>query len=326
MKSDNNQKLAVLLPVYNGEETIYRTVTSLLNQTYKNFIIYVCDDGSEDKSVDIIKRLESNRIKIFKNKINQGLAYAMNKLVANVEKSSKYIAFAEQDDYYYPYRFGKQISYLNENEHVGLVSGIADHWDGKKIKRRTPGILVNGGSYPSGYEFFKYNYREQIKVVNSCIMLRKEIHLNNNLKFNEKYHSISVDWDYILRFSLVSNIGGLNIPLVKLNREPKRKSLTNNIDLKNKTANILINDFYEEFPEILSYKDHQYSLATQRYIELGSYLFFERIIKCIKIFFLDTSKRRFFLNFFRLFKKPFKNIFIKSYMTLIILNFCHSVI
>jgi hypothetical protein len=155
-----------------------------------------------------------------------------------------------------------------------------------------------------GVEFFIHNYREQIKVVNSCIMLRKSVHYKNKLKFSETYPSISVDWDYVLRFSLVSNIHGLNISLVKLDRSKSRESLTNQSELKYKIANILIRDFYEEFPDVLNSQDYRYACATQKYIELSSFRFFKRIFLCLKIFLIDPSKYRCISKLLNVFYKP----------------------
>ena len=49
--------LSVIIPVYNGEQYIDRCLNSLINQTYKNLEIIVVDDGSKDKSIDIIKNI-----------------------------------------------------------------------------------------------------------------------------------------------------------------------------------------------------------------------------------------------------------------------------
>ena len=312
MKDKYFSNLVVFLPVFNGEKTVKRTISSLLNQTYDEFMIFICDDSSEDKSFEIIKNIKSNKIKIFQNSINRGLGYTLNKLMKISKNSAKYIALAEQDDFYYPYRFEKQISYFEKNSEAGLVAGIADHWDGFSITSRVPGILVKGNSYPRGLDFFKYNYREQIKVVNSCVMFRNEIHHENQMKFSEKYPSLSVDWDYILRFSLISEIHGLNISLVKLDRRINRNSLTSQNNLKYKVARNLIRDFRKEFPDIISLKDYKFAMATQKYIELSKYKYFDRIIECIKIFFIDPSKLRFLRKFLKVMYKPIKARYLAS--------------
>ena len=94
---------------------------------------------------------------------------------------------------------------------------------------RFPGILVNGGNYPKGKHLFLLNYREQLKVVQTCMIFRKDIHHKYNLEFTDKYPSLSVDWDYILRFSIISNIGGIHKTFVRQDRRPQRISLTTKV-------------------------------------------------------------------------------------------------
>ena len=137
-------KVAVILPVYNGQKTLSGTLESLLSQTYDNFELLVCIDGSTDNTLQIIKEFENKfkKVAILINEKNLGLGPTMNRLVAQTQ--SDYIAIAEQDDFYYPERLALQVAILDKNNAVGLVSGIADFWDGEKIVSQFPGIFANG--------------------------------------------------------------------------------------------------------------------------------------------------------------------------------------
>jgi glycosyltransferase involved in cell wall biosynthesis len=262
-------KLSVILPVYNGEKTLAQTLESLYNQSYKDFELIACVDGSTDNSLTILKAYQNkfNSFVILINEKNLGLGLTMNRLVSNCQ--GDYIAVAEQDDYYYPDRFSLQINILNENKNIGMVSGIADFWNGENINFRFPGILVNGGQYPTGLEMFLLNYKHQIKVANSCMMFRKAIHLNNGLYFSKHYPSVSVDWSYVLRFCLFSDIYGINQSLVKLDRRANRNSVTSNKIKQNKAARELIRSFYYEYPHIIKKKDYIFAMTTQHLLELG---------------------------------------------------------
>ena len=68
MEIDN--KISVILPVYNSEEYIRESITSILNQTYKNFELIIIDDGSTDNSKEICKNFskKDNRIIFIDNK------------------------------------------------------------------------------------------------------------------------------------------------------------------------------------------------------------------------------------------------------------------
>jgi len=90
---------SILLPVYNQEKCLNKSLNSILNQTYNNFEVIIVDDNSNDKSYQIIKDFASkdNRIKFYKNFINKGVGFTRNKLLKRA--SGKYIIFIDPDDY-----------------------------------------------------------------------------------------------------------------------------------------------------------------------------------------------------------------------------------
>ncbi len=264
-------KVSVVLPIYNGEKTLKATLDSLLNQTYKDFQLVACIDGTKDGSKAILEdyRTKFKALLILENKHNRGLGPTMNRLVSN--SIGDYIAVAEQDDYYYKDRLGLQVKLLDEKEHIGLVSGVSEFWDGEKITMNFPGLLVNGGQYPKGEDMFLLNYRNQIKVVNSCMMFRKDVHINNGLYFTSHYPSISVDWTYVLRFSLVSEIHGLSNILVRLDRRQERNSVTSNKSKQFSASRELIRSFAYEHPYLIKKYDYKFAMTTQHLMELSHF-------------------------------------------------------
>ena len=93
-------KISIILPVYNSEETIRETINSVLDQTYKNIELIVVNDGSTDESEKICKQIEINNkdvMKFFSIK-NSGVSNARN---FGIEKSTgEYITFIDSDDKY----------------------------------------------------------------------------------------------------------------------------------------------------------------------------------------------------------------------------------
>jgi len=262
-------KVSVILPIYNGENTLEATLKSIATQTFQDFEVVACIDGSNDGSEDILKAFQNifPRLTVLKNEINRGLGPTMNRLVANA--TGEYIAIAEQDDYYYPNRLQLQVDLLDSKSDIGLVSGIAEFWNGEKVTSKFPGILVHGGQYPEGKEMFLLNYHNQIKVVNSCMIFRKSIHIDNGLYFTQHYPSISVDWSYVLRFSLVSKVHGIHQVLVRVDRRTERTSVTSNKEKQFAATRELLRSFAYEYPELVKKKDYNYALNTQLLLELG---------------------------------------------------------
>ena len=63
-----NPLVTVLLNCYNAQDTISKAIKSVLSQTYKNIELIVWDDGSKDKTLEIVKSFKDKRVKLFKNK------------------------------------------------------------------------------------------------------------------------------------------------------------------------------------------------------------------------------------------------------------------
>lgn len=91
-------KISIVIPMYNSENYIERSIYSALNQSYKDIEIIVVDDGSTDNSYEVALNLEKqySQIKLFKFDNNQGMASAFNKGVK--EATGEFITFLASDD------------------------------------------------------------------------------------------------------------------------------------------------------------------------------------------------------------------------------------
>ncbi|NNC51085.1 MAG: glycosyltransferase [Flaviramulus sp.] len=86
---------SVVIPLYNKEAFIETTIKSVLNQTFKDYEIIIINDGSTDKSLDIVKKINSNNISVYNNK-NNGLSFSRN---FGIKRSqANFIAFLDADD------------------------------------------------------------------------------------------------------------------------------------------------------------------------------------------------------------------------------------
>jgi glycosyltransferase involved in cell wall biosynthesis len=91
----NNPMITVVIPLYNGEKYILRTLNSVLNQSFKDFEIVVVNDGSKDNSSKIIEELSNSKIILF-NQVNSGVSAARNK---GIELGrGEYFIFLDADD------------------------------------------------------------------------------------------------------------------------------------------------------------------------------------------------------------------------------------
>lgn len=124
-----SKKVSVLMGIYNCADTLEQAVASIQNQTYGNWELILCDDGSKDDTYAVAKRLadEDARIVLVKNDTNLGLNKTLNKCLHLA--SGEYIARMDGDDVCDPSRFEKQVYYLDNNPNIGIVSTPMVYFD-----------------------------------------------------------------------------------------------------------------------------------------------------------------------------------------------------
>lgn len=195
--------VSVALPVYNGEKYLGEAIESILNQTLRNIELLIIDDGSTDKTLEIIQRYAKldSRIK-YRSRENKGLSKTLNELLQMAK--GKYIARMDHDDISEPDRFQIQYDYM-ERHHEIVALGTAC----RIIGTNRVDFLNNYGSIE----------RREIRLLfyNSGLchpsaMLRKKFLQSKNIWYNEK----SASEDYELWCKIVMNgghIDSLDLPL-----------------------------------------------------------------------------------------------------------------
>ena len=108
--------VSILICTYNAEKTIKKTLNSCLDQTYKNFEILIHDDQSKDKTIEIIKWMNNNKIKIIESWKKLWPYGWLNFLLDN--SKWEYIAIQDHDDIWHPQKLEKQINYLNNHNWI----------------------------------------------------------------------------------------------------------------------------------------------------------------------------------------------------------------
>lgn len=106
--------VSVVMSAFNAENTVVYAVNSILNQTYKNIELLICDDGSNDKTVELLTQLAKfdQRISIFRSKENQGTYNIRNDMISHCK--GEFITFQDSDDFSTPIRIQEQVHNLLE--------------------------------------------------------------------------------------------------------------------------------------------------------------------------------------------------------------------
>lgn len=115
-------KISVLMGIYNCAETLEQAVVSIQNQTYQNWELILCDDGSTDNTYAVAERIAGNdpRIILVKNDCNYGLNVTLNRCLSLA--TGEYIARMDGDDDCVPERFEKQLHFLKSHPEFDIVS------------------------------------------------------------------------------------------------------------------------------------------------------------------------------------------------------------
>jgi glycosyltransferase involved in cell wall biosynthesis len=124
-------KIHILLSTYNGEKYLKAQLDSIFEQTYKNFVLFIRDDGSSDHTVEIIQNYRkqndfiASRIRFVKGK-NVGWQRSFW-LLLEQSKGAKYYAFCDQDDVWLPQKLEAAIDMLEKEDNIKPILYYANY-------------------------------------------------------------------------------------------------------------------------------------------------------------------------------------------------------
>lgn len=157
-------KISVVIPCYNEQDNIEKSVDSILKQTFSEFELIIVDDCSNDHSAEIIKRLAStdDRIIYIKNEKNSGVALSLNNGLKHAK--GDFIARMDADDLCEPERLGRQYLYMISHPECVLCGTLAD-------------VKSNKGSYIQGKadNNLKRDLVKNNPLVHSSVMFKRVI-------------------------------------------------------------------------------------------------------------------------------------------------------
>jgi len=119
--SAGGPKISVVMSVYNGERYLARGINSLINQTFTDWELIVCDDGSTDHTYRLLRQFsqQDSRIRVLRNTGNRGLAYSLNRAIRLAR--SNILARQDADDTSDPQRFAVQYPFVLAHPEYAIV-------------------------------------------------------------------------------------------------------------------------------------------------------------------------------------------------------------
>ena len=199
LPTDNAPLVSVIIPAYNAERFIERTLKSVLAQTYHNFEVIVVNDGSQDRTAEIVQSIaKQDRRVILLQQPNAGVSAARN--LAIQKSRGEFIAPIDADDIWYPENIEKQVKCMMKSDSsVGLVyswSVDIDEYD-----------LLTGGFHASEHEGKVYLPLLCRNFIGngSAVLIRRtcleKVGGYNNEQLKDEHSHGSEDWELYLRIA-----------------------------------------------------------------------------------------------------------------------------
>lgn len=206
-------KITVLMPVYNGERYLHESIESILTQTFTDFEFLIINDGSTDRSIDIIQTYHDPRIKLISNDKNMKLIATLNKGLKLAQ--GKYIARMDCDDISLPTRLEKQFLFMERNTNIGVC--------GSWIQL----LGIGEGhieKYPTDSDDIQASLLFYCAIAHPTVMIRTEMLRKHNLEYDSK-HLHAEDYGLWKRCSTLFPLA--NIPEVLLKYRIWNESVSN---------------------------------------------------------------------------------------------------
>jgi glycosyltransferase involved in cell wall biosynthesis len=206
-------RVSVVMAVYNEERYIGEALDSILAQHFADFEFIVVDDGSTDRTVEILKGCNDPRLKVFRQS-NSGQSLALNQGIKLAW--GPYIARMDGDDVSLPDRLAKEVRFLDSHPEVGLVGTWCLKIDESSGKRRLQSLPETDAAIR------RFMLRDN-PFIHSSVMVRKDA-LDRVGLYDRSFVWQDYDlWVRIARFYRLANIGE---PLILRRKHPASMTRT----------------------------------------------------------------------------------------------------
>lgn len=251
--------ISIVIPTYNAERTILKTVESVQQQTFSDIEIILINDGSTDLSLELLQNVKDERLKIFSYE-NGGLCVARNRGISHA--TGEFIAFLDADDLWTPDKLELQFAALQQHPEAGVAYSWTYFLD-EKTK-----VTYTGAS-----TLFEGNVQANLLVNNfiasgSNPLIRRQA-IESTGDFDSTLKSCE-DWDYWLRLSAYWSF--VVVPKHQIFYLQSSSSMSSKVKTMEEAGLIVIDKAFQVAPsELKSLKKQSlawlYLYCTQQYLK-----------------------------------------------------------
>ncbi len=160
-------RVTVFIPVHNREDYITTALDSILKQDFSDFELLVVDDGSTDRTADVVAGYGDDRIRLERNGTNLGIPATRNRGLALAR--GEYIALLDSDDFAYPWRLRRQVDFLDRHPQIVQVGAWCSLMDADR------NLLRRVRRHPTRPEDVDVHLLFHCSLINRTIMARTEV-------------------------------------------------------------------------------------------------------------------------------------------------------
>jgi len=169
-------KVSVLMPVFNAEAFLAEAIQSVLQQDFSDFELIVINDGSTDRSAQVLNQFTDGRLKVHHHAHNRGLIAVLNEGISIAR--GQYIARMDADDVCLSDRLSKQVNWLEQNPDVVVLGSFFYQWSGSTLRK----VLL-----PSKPEEVAAEMLFRSAVAHPTTMLRAEVFSARQWAYDRAY-------------------------------------------------------------------------------------------------------------------------------------------
>ena len=188
-EKQKNEFISVITPVFNCEKLIEETIMCVKNQTYTDWEMIIVNDGSTDKTEDIInKYLDDSRIKYYRLEKNYGVAVARNYALNKIK--GRFVAFLDADDLWKKDKLEKQVDFMMKNNYAFTCT------DYEKIDEEGGSLKVVKVPKKINYEkFLRNTIIQTVGVMVDTFITGKELLVMPNIRTRQD----AATWSQLLK-------------------------------------------------------------------------------------------------------------------------------